>query len=110
MRLPRIVVDRLSKYIHFIGLSHPYTAKSVDVLLYKDIVHLHDLPRSIVLDRDSNCSNSMALNCTSALRIIPNPMAKLKWLIIVWKHILTAWPWSSLNDGVNFCLGLSTLQ
>ncbi|TYK16934.1 hypothetical protein E5676_scaffold130G00710 [Cucumis melo var. makuwa] len=47
-----VVVDRMSKYAHFIALKHLYTAKSVAEICVKEIVRLHGYPRSIVLDRD----------------------------------------------------------
>ncbi|WVZ48907.1 hypothetical protein U9M48_000301 [Paspalum notatum var. saurae] len=62
--LPRIhgklviltVVDRFSKFAHFIPLGHPYTATSVARAffgeIFGEIVRLHGIPASIVSDRD----------------------------------------------------------
>jgi hypothetical protein len=46
------VVDRFSKYAHFVPLGHPYTATSVAKVFFEEIVRLHGLPESIVSDRD----------------------------------------------------------
>lgn len=47
-----VVVDRLSKYVNFIGIKHPYTAQSVVNVFIKEIVRHHGIPSSIVSDRD----------------------------------------------------------
>lgn len=44
--------DRLSKYTHFLALSHPYTAKIVVAMFVKKIVHLHGFSSSIGSDQD----------------------------------------------------------
>jgi hypothetical protein len=47
-----VVVDRLSKYSHFILLKHPYTAKSIVELFVREVVRLHGIPSSLISDRD----------------------------------------------------------
>ncbi|KAJ3690878.1 hypothetical protein LUZ61_020042 [Rhynchospora tenuis] len=47
-----VVVDRLTKYAHFVSLSHSYNAASVAQAFIENIYKLHGLPSSIVSDRD----------------------------------------------------------
>jgi hypothetical protein len=47
-----VVVDRLTKYAHFLPLKHPYSATSVAKAYMDNIVKLHGVPLSIVSDRD----------------------------------------------------------
>ena len=47
-----IIVDRLSKYAHFIGLKNPFSAATVAAVFAREIVRLHGIPRSIVSDCD----------------------------------------------------------
>lgn len=43
-----VVVDKFSRYAHFVHLSHPYTALSVANAYMQNIFKLHSLPKAIV--------------------------------------------------------------
>lgn len=46
------IVDRFSKYAHFIALGHLYTTTTVARAFFEGIIWLHGFPSSIVSDRD----------------------------------------------------------
>ncbi|KAJ4750063.1 polyprotein [Rhynchospora pubera] len=47
-----VIVDRLTKYAHFLSLSHPYKASHVAQLFLDNVYKLHGLPNNIISDRD----------------------------------------------------------
>jgi hypothetical protein len=47
-----VVVDKLTKYSHFIPLAHPFTAGMVAKAFFDNIYKLHGLHDSIISDRD----------------------------------------------------------
>lgn len=48
-----VLVDRLTKYAHFIAVKHPYTAATITHLFLDHVVKLHGMPSTIVSDRDT---------------------------------------------------------
>lgn len=47
-----VVIDKFSKYAHFVALHHPYMAQSIAQLYMNNIYKLHGLPSVIISDRD----------------------------------------------------------
>lgn len=47
-----VVMDRFTKYAHFLPLKHPFTAAQVAKLFLQNIVKLHGMPRLMVSDKD----------------------------------------------------------
>lgn len=47
-----VVVDKFSRYAHFIPLAHPFSAADVAVAFMDNVYKLHSLPEQIISDRD----------------------------------------------------------
>jgi hypothetical protein len=47
-----VVVDKFTKFSHFVPLHHPFTAASVAKLFMDHIYRLHGMPSAIISDRD----------------------------------------------------------
>ena len=47
-----MVVDRLSKYAHFLGLKHPFIVVTVASIFAKEVIRLHRLSQSFISGRD----------------------------------------------------------
>ena len=53
-----VVVDRLSKYAHFIPVAHPYIAVGIAQVFFDNIFKLHGMLKTIVCDRDSTFTSA----------------------------------------------------
>jgi hypothetical protein len=67
-----VVVDRLTKYAHFLPLSHPYNVQKIADLIMDNIVKLHGPPASIVSDRDTIFTSTLWKELFGAYNITLN--------------------------------------
>lgn len=54
-----VVIDKLTKYAHFLCISHPYTVSSVAQIFLSNIYKLHGLPTMIISDHDKNFTSAL---------------------------------------------------
>lgn len=64
-----VVVDRLTKYAHFLPLAHPYNVQKIADLFFDNIVKLHGPPEIIVSDRDWIFTSNLWSEIFSSLNI-----------------------------------------
>lgn len=64
-----VVVDRFTKYAHFIPLSHPYSINSVDTTFLDNILKLHGPPKLIISDRDRIFTSQIWKDIFAAFKI-----------------------------------------
>ena len=48
-----VIVDKFSKYAHFVPLKHPFTAFQVALAYMDHVFKLHGFPEVMISDRDS---------------------------------------------------------
>jgi hypothetical protein len=47
-----VVVDKFSKFAHFIPLLHPYSAEKVALVFLDNVFRLHGMPTHIISDQN----------------------------------------------------------
>lgn len=64
-----VVVDRLTKYAHYLPMSHPYSVKQVAQLFMDNIYKLDGPPEVIVSDRDHIFTSKLWQEIFTALKV-----------------------------------------
>jgi hypothetical protein len=105
-----VIVDRFTKYAHFLPLNHPYTSQLMATIFFNNIVRLHGLPKTIVSDGDKVFSSNFwkelfklmdtQLCMSSAYHAQTD--GQTKKLINVWRLISDVVPVPLLANG---CIG-----
>ena len=56
-----VVLDRFSKYGHYIALKHPYSAKTITEAFVKEVLWLHSMSWSIMSDRNPTFTSQFSV-------------------------------------------------
>jgi hypothetical protein len=64
-----VVVDRLTKYAHFLPLLRPYTAQGVAHLFIDNVIKLHGPPAAIVTERDRVFTSKLWQDIFKSMRV-----------------------------------------
>jgi hypothetical protein len=64
-----VIVDRLTKYAHFLPLAHPYTVQKVADLFMANIIKLHGPPSVITTVRDAIFTSKLSQELFQAMKI-----------------------------------------
>jgi hypothetical protein len=64
-----VIVDRFTKYAHFVPLSHPYFVETVAQAFIDHVVKLHGPPLFIVSDRDRIFTSAMWKSIFKSLKV-----------------------------------------
>ncbi|KAA3487687.1 polyprotein [Gossypium australe] len=75
-----VVVDRLTKYAHFIALAHPFTTAIVVREFMDNVYILHGMPDSIISDRDKVFVSTFWQDLFKRCMIGERPQDWQKWL------------------------------
>ena len=90
-----VVVDWLTKYAHFVPVSHPYTAAMIASLYMSHIFKLHGMPASIVSDKDATFTSLFwfelfwlhGTDLANPLHITLNQMGRQRLSMKAWNNI-----------------------
>jgi hypothetical protein len=47
-----VVIDKLSKFAHFVPMKSTYQSINIAKIFMKEIFRLHGIPKKVILDRD----------------------------------------------------------
>ena len=110
-----VVVDRFTKYVHFIPLAHPYTAAKVAQVFMQYVFKLHGMPSTIVSDRDpvftskfwSELMKLQGANLTTSSSYHPQSDGQTEVVNKSLEHYLRAFAAADLTPGWIGCPWLS---